>query len=112
MEHESIRLAMSNLIVALIVIGVCIPLVRDAVKMNRYYGIRIAKAFESEENWYKINRYGAWWMIACSLVLLLVGVVTFFVPVGSNAGLKVACLLAPLILLVPIIPIMVYAKKI
>ncbi len=35
-----------------------IPLVLRKVPMNRWYGIRLRKAFASERNWYEINAYG------------------------------------------------------
>jgi hypothetical protein len=42
-----------------ILIAISIPLYLGKIKMNRIYGFRIRKAFESEENWYEINRYRA-----------------------------------------------------
>src|SRR2546427_9177847 len=38
--------------------GLAIPLVIRKVPMNRVYGVRIAKAFASDRDWYEINAYG------------------------------------------------------
>jgi hypothetical protein len=42
-----------------ILIAVSIPIYLGKINMNCAYGFRIRKAFESDENWYLINRYGA-----------------------------------------------------
>src|SRR2546422_11326475 len=44
--------------VGLLTAGLAIPLVRRKVPMNRVYGVRIAKAFASDRDWYEINAYG------------------------------------------------------
>jgi len=38
--------------------GLAIPLIKEKVKMNHLYGVRFAKSFESEENWYRKNKKG------------------------------------------------------
>ena len=55
----AITFACLNIFVGLVLILVCIPLYRGTVKMNRTYGFRCRGAFESEKNWYRINRFGA-----------------------------------------------------
>ena len=109
-------LGLSNVGVALLLIVVSIPLVQRKVKMNHFYGVRIAKAFESEENWYKINAYGGRRLVAWSVVLAVIGVITFFLPLGSaehpNETLVLAVSLAPLIVIVPCVAqILWYSKK-
>ena len=60
----SIILAVAvNVFSGIVFIAFSIPLVKRRVKMNYLYGFRIPKAFESEENWYGINEYGAKQMI-------------------------------------------------
>jgi len=46
------------------------------VPMNRFYGIRIAKAFVSDSNWYAINGFGGRVLTAYGLALLAFGVLT------------------------------------
>ncbi|HCK16517.1 TPA: hypothetical protein DHW51_20490, partial [Candidatus Poribacteria bacterium] len=38
--------------------------------MNHYYNMRIRKAFESKENWYKINCFGARQWIIFSVLMI------------------------------------------
>jgi hypothetical protein len=49
--------------VGLLVILVSLPLFFRKIGKNPVYGFRIAKAFESDENWYRINQHGARGMI-------------------------------------------------
>jgi hypothetical protein len=44
-------LAIVHIIVALVIIGVSLPLVKRKIKRNQWYGIRIPEAFKSEERW-------------------------------------------------------------
>jgi hypothetical protein len=64
MDNGSVALGLSNVFVGALIIAVCIPLLKNKIRMNRWYGMRFRKSFESDENWYKINRYGAKRMIA------------------------------------------------
>jgi len=47
-----------HFVAALLAIAAALPLMRGAVKMNPWYGVRIPAAFESEERWFDLNRYG------------------------------------------------------
>lgn len=70
---------------ALLIIGPSIPLVMHKIKMNDFYGIRIRKAFKSEENWYKINEYGGKEFIIWFIPIFLAGIISFFIPIdGQN----------------------------
>ena len=48
--------------------------------MNYFYGVKIKKAYSSEENWYKINKYGGIQLIYCSLFYILIGFLFIFFP--------------------------------
>lgn len=52
--------------------------------MNHWYGVRFKKSSASELHWYKINKYGARQLIKWSMVLLIIGIVTFFIPFGDE----------------------------
>ena len=92
-----------------------VALLQGNVKMNRWYGFRIKKAFSSEENWYKINRYGARRVMLWSAPLFLAGVVALCLPFGSadhvNLPLVLAFASAPLVVLIPVIETCLHARK-
>jgi uncharacterized membrane protein len=101
MESTSIILGVSNIFVALIIIGMSIPLVLSKIPMNHIYGVRFSKSFESEDNWYKINKYGGKKLIAWSIPLILFGILTFFLPLKGHVVLTTLIACAPLIVVIP-----------
>ncbi len=115
--NDHILLGLINIGVAVVMIIVSIPLIRGKVKMNKFYGMRIPKAFESEDNWYKINAYGGRCFLKWGIVLAAVGGAIFFLPLNTAEppnGLLIHVLaLAPVLVLLPcIIQILVYARKV
>ena len=112
MDSTSIFLGMNNIVIAGLFIVMAIPLVSHKVGMNRVFGIRLKRAFESEENWYKINEYGGKQLIIWSIVLALIGIVTFFIPLKDNMVLITLVASAPLIVIVAAIKSWLYARRI
>lgn len=111
MDSGSVTLGLSNIFVGILIIAVCIPLLKNKIRMNRWYGMRFRKSFESNENWYKINRYGANRMILWSLIIIVIGILTFFLPVDSRRSLRLAIACVPLILIIPAIESWLFVKK-
>ncbi len=102
----------SNILAGLVIIAVCVPLVKDKIKMNKWYGIRLKKSFESEENWYKINRYGAKRMILWSLIIVAIGIAELFVRPDFKGTLWYVISGLPIMLIIiPAIESWVYARK-
>jgi len=99
--------------VGVLLILVCIPLLLGKVRMNPYYGIRLPKAFLSEENWYRINAYGAQRMMLWSVVLIALGFVELLLPFhGKRNSLLLPLLsLAPAVVMIPpMIEIFIYSR--
>jgi hypothetical protein len=99
--------------VTLVILGgviflLVIPLYLGKVKRNPIYGFRIRKAFESEENWFKINRYGAVAMMCWAVLLIFMGIVCMYVPpefVLTTAKISIASII------IPVIQVLRYAKR-
>ncbi len=104
-------LGASNVAVALLLIGVSLPLLRGRIKPNRTYGFRFPQRLESEEAWFAINRYGARRMVIWSLPLLVLGMATFFLPATPSVGAIVAIANAPLVAVVPSVETWVFARR-
>jgi SdpI/YfhL protein family len=103
MHHDQLRVASSLLIVGLVTLCVSLPLLYRKVRMNRFYGIRIAQAFVSEERWYEINEYGGRLLARCSWPIILSGIIGFFVPsslflgyLAVALGILFVCVFTPL----------------
>ena len=114
MDQFSVLLGISNSLCAVLFVCLSLPLLKGRIRMNRWYGIRFKKAYESEKNWYRLNRYGAERIITWSVPLLVVGVATFFVPLQTQGGprraLIVALASAPLIVLIPAVESYLYSR--
>jgi len=71
-SHDNHGLICFELVsIGVIGIALSLPLIAGKVEMNKSYGIRIAKAYKSLENWYALNKYGGKVMTGWSVVLLL-----------------------------------------
>jgi len=71
----------------------CIPLALGKIGPNFFYGIRTRAAYASEENWYRINRFGGKIFLSISCIMTLIGLAGFFVPVEYLAVYDAAALI-------------------
>ena len=76
--------------------------------MNAVYGFRIRKAFESDRNWYQINRYGAKALMGWSVVIMGIGIACLYVEPRYVLTLAKIGFLS---LLVPIGLTLYYARR-
>jgi hypothetical protein len=80
--------------------------------MNYWYGVRFKKSFESDENWYKINKYGSQQLIKWSYLLIGIGIITFFIPFKNNETFIIIFSLVPVFIIIPpVIKTYRYARK-
>lgn len=100
MEPVNLKTAVTLVCLGFILIAVSIPVYLGKIKMNCYYGYRIRKAFESEENWYTINRYGAKALMCWSVIIMAIGIVCLYIepqPVPTVAKLTFLSVIVPII---------------
>ena len=110
MEKINLVIGVSNIACGVIVGGLSIPMIKEKVKMNNFYGVRFAKSFESDENWYKINKKGGILMFRWSIIVLLLGLTCFVQPRIEGVIMWVH-LMAPLGYVVASIQSYNYARK-
>lgn len=79
--------------------------------MNRLYGIRFHKSFESQECWYKINRYGAKRIVIWSIPIMIIGIIALFVPLQGRGLKEILFALAPCLILIAVIESYLYARR-
>ena len=89
--------------IVLIVLGAAtglasLPLLFGRIRPNHFYGVRIREAFSSEQNWYRINVYGARCFLRFAVTVLAMGIA---LRLYSQAPfwLPIACLVLTLVLL-------------
>ena len=107
----NVVIGISNFLVGLIMILLSIPLKNGLIKMNKLYGFRFSKSFESDENWYKINEYGAKRFMFWSIPLLFVGLFSFFLTFDNNTILILIFSCFPVIILIPTFECYLFAKN-
>ena len=103
--------AVINILTGIIFIAISIPLLKRKIKMNDLFGVRIPKAFESEENWYNINAYGAKQLITWGIFIILIGIIFLLIPVNGIMNLIIAVVPMTISVLIAIIKTLNYAKK-
>ena len=105
-------LGISWTLTGLLCIALSIPLIRGRVGRNALYGIRFPESFDSAEAWFAINRFGGKRLAAWSIPLLVVGLVSFFLPLRSNTPLTLVLGFAPLVfILIPLLQSWRFARR-
>jgi hypothetical protein len=104
MDAVAITIGLSWTVAGLLCLGLAIPLIRGRVHPNRLYGVRFPQSFQSNEAWFAINRFGGKRLAMGSIPLILVGVVSFFLPLKSHPHLTWVLGFGPLVFIV--IPIL------
>jgi uncharacterized membrane protein len=69
------------LLVGLVTLLISLPLIYRKVPMNAFYGIRIRASFQSEQRWYDINAQGGKLFAKWSMLIIVAGLIGFFVPI-------------------------------
>ena len=77
----------------LLLAGLSVPLLRDKIPPNGWYGFRVPSTLTNAELWYKVNRYMARWMLATGIITTGGAVALFFVPGLSVDAYAWLCLL-------------------
>ncbi|MGM0847026.1 MAG: SdpI family protein [Bacillota bacterium] len=108
----NIGLGIMLIVLAIVMIGMSIPLYLGKVKMNYLYGVRFHNSYQSEEAWYKINKYGGLMLIIWSIPELLLGIILFFLP-PVKEPLSVIIVFSPVFFLIPpFIQSYIYSEKV
>jgi hypothetical protein len=112
MDEVALIVGSSWIAVALLTIGLAIPLWQGKIRRNAFYGMRFSQSFASDEAWYAINRYGAKRMILWAPMLLAVGLITLLLPLGTHPGLTLFLGFAPLVFVTaPVIAAWRFARR-
>ena len=112
MDSVGIIVGVSWIVAGVICMGLAIPLIRGKVRMNPFYGVRFRESYLGEEHWYAINRYGGKRMAIWAAPLIVVGVVSLFLPLQRQAGLTYAVGFGPLVFIfIPVIESWRFARS-
>ena len=87
----------------LLLIALAIPLILRRVPMNQLYGMRIARAFESDAAWYDINAYGGKLLFAYGVALVIYGIFARPFAPDPRSIWSLVYVLAPFVLVAPML---------
>lgn len=94
-----------GLIIGPIVILLSLPLLFRFIPPNGWYGVRIPAAYKSPDNWYRINRMGAVYLMIYGFVCIAIGLI----PGGNVPSLL---WFSPLLLMyLPLFSILIHSRK-
>ena len=82
---------------------ISVPLVLRKIPMNHTYGIRVRKAFVSQENWYAINVYGGKLFIGFGIWLMVFSALTSHIAPLPTSPWAPVYLVIPLLAILPIL---------
>lgn len=89
---------------------------KNQLNRNNFFGIRCKKAFESEDNWRKMNIFCGNRMFFWSVILSIFALVVFFIPLETNQDPNLLLIFAlacfpGFITIVLLIEIQIFSKK-
>lgn len=76
METLLVLYIASNLVLA----GISIPLIREKIRPNFYYGFRVRKTLENPKTWYAVNKFAGQRLLIASLVIILMAIGLYLLP--------------------------------
>jgi uncharacterized membrane protein len=100
-----------DVLIGTLIIAISLPLARGKVAMNHWYGVRVRQSFESEEKWYKINRFGGRQLMLWGAIIAALGAVALFLDLDDQPALTTAFLFVPLLVFVPAVRSALYARR-
>ncbi|ANM30250.1 hypothetical protein ABI59_12640 [Acidobacteria bacterium Mor1] len=90
----ALAVAFTNLLLAILVVILVIPMRQGKVPRNGIYGARFAASLESDEKWYPTNRYAAGRMMLWSIPAALSGLLAL----GGSPLMLIVAILAPAVM--------------
>ena len=111
--EPNIFLGIMNISCGILFVAISIPLVKRKIGMNMFYGFRISKAFESEENWFDINEYGAKQLAVWSVPVILIGIFCICLPFTGHSFWPAILGAGPVTVaaIIAIVKTLMYARK-
>lgn len=79
-----------------LILVVSIPMLFGLIPPNKWYGIRVPAAFESRENWYRINRFGAAVFAILGVILSVTGTLMMLSNWEPTVAQGILLLVSPL----------------
>jgi uncharacterized membrane protein len=86
-----IAMLIMQIISALLLIGLSIPLIRRMVPPNHWYGFRVPRTLRDPVVWYEANAYSGRCLLGAGVAILVGGVSLYAVPTLDGPAYATAC---------------------
>jgi hypothetical protein len=103
----AVTFACVAIFVGSVIVALCIPLYLGKIAMNKSYGFRCGKAFESDRNWYLINKFGARACMVWGSITVMVGILCLFISPSLAITFEKGVLIG---LIVPLVLTSLYGR--
>jgi uncharacterized membrane protein len=88
----------------LLIFLLAIPMILRRVPPNALYGVRTKASFASNSDWYRINAIGGRYLTVSALVIMIVGLIGFFLPLSAFDSYAISAAVATwLVVFIPCI---------
>ena len=112
MSTINIVIGTAWVVAGLVSLGLSLPLIAKLVGRNSLYGVRFPEAFQSDEAWFAINRFGGRRFALWSLAQIAYGIGTYFMPLGNNAVFTILVGVVPIaFVLIPMFETWRFARR-
>ena len=111
MDEVTLIVSISFLIPGIIEIILSVPLIREKVKPNIFYGFRVKKTLSNKETWYKVNKYVGKDMLVAGLILSIGSIGFFIVEMDIITIVIIGLLLLTAPLVMMMVRAFMYLKK-
>jgi uncharacterized membrane protein len=110
-DVAGLLIGLYNVLFGIVIVMVALPLSQGKVAMNHFYGVRVRRSFESEEKWYKINRFGGRQLMIWGAIIAAMGAMMIFLDLEKIGEGMYLFLFVPLLVLVPAVRSVLYARR-
>lgn len=73
-----------DILLDILMIGICTPLRNGNIQRNALFGFRFRASLRSDEAWKQTNQYGARWMIRWGIALIIFSIIVLVLPVNND----------------------------
>jgi len=77
---EKMLLLLVYLAGGILLVILALPLIRNKVKPNYWYGFRVAKTLEDPDIWYAVNRYTGKWLLVTGVCTIIGALILYLIP--------------------------------
>lgn len=101
-----------DILLGVLMIGICTPLQSGNIQRNALFGFRFRASLRSDEAWKRVNQYGAKWMIRWGIALIGLSIVILFLPINNDILILLLLYIVPIVfVIIPTVQVYRFAQR-